>query len=102
MPGRRTDTNHMEITNALRGQGATVFSLHAVGSGCPDLLVGFAGLTALVEVKRPFGPKGGGGGKLTDDQIAFRAKWRGAPVHTVRSLEDVGVLLEALESVGRP
>lgn len=95
---RRTDSNHAEITLAFRGQGASVFSLHAVGDGCPDLLVGFAGVTALVEVKKPFGPKGGGGGKLTDDQLDFRARWRGAPVHVVRTLEDVGRLLDLLEA----
>ena len=36
----RTDANQAEIVAALRGVGASVQPLHAVGQGCPDLLVG--------------------------------------------------------------
>lgn len=102
MRAARADSNQAEIVNAFRGQGASVFSLHRVGAGCPDLLVGFAGRTLLVEVKRPAGPNGGlSRSALTPDQIAFRSAWRGAPVHVVRTLEDVGVLLAGYERLAR-
>ena len=67
----RTDLNHNEITDALRGIGCSVFSLHQVGKGCPDLLVGFRGVTTLIEVKSERG-------KLTPDESAFFDEWRGA------------------------
>ena len=47
----RIDKNHDDIVQALRAVGATVQSLAAVGSGVPDLLVGFRKQTFLVEVK---------------------------------------------------
>lgn len=39
-----TDRNQPAIVAALRGIGATVQPLHAVGQGCPDLLVGYRGV----------------------------------------------------------
>lgn len=40
---KRTDGNQAEIVRALRSAGATVQTLHTVGKGCPDLVVGFRG-----------------------------------------------------------
>jgi Holliday junction resolvase len=48
----RVDTNHKEIVKALRDAGATVVSLAAMKHGCPDLLVGYAGETLLMEIKK--------------------------------------------------
>jgi hypothetical protein len=36
----KVDANQREVVAALRGAGASVQLLHAVGEGCPDLLVG--------------------------------------------------------------
>lgn len=83
---RRTDSNQAEIVAALRQAGASVFSLHAVGRGVPDLLVGFRGNNYLLEVKSEKG-------KLTEDQEKWINNWRGH-VAIVRS---VG---EALKSIG--
>jgi hypothetical protein len=47
----KVDANQREVVAALRGAGASVQLLHAVGEGCPDLLVGYKGLTMLLEVK---------------------------------------------------
>jgi hypothetical protein len=47
----KVDRNQAEIVQALRALGATVQPLHAVGEGCPDLLVGFRGVNYLIEVK---------------------------------------------------
>jgi len=46
MKAARTDANQSEIVAGLRAIGATVQPLHAVGKGCPDLMVAIAaGLT---------------------------------------------------------
>lgn len=40
MRAAKVDKNQPEIVEALRAEGAVVQHLHAVGVGCPDLLVG--------------------------------------------------------------
>ena len=83
---RRTDANQRDIVAALRMAGCTVHSLHAVGQGCPDLLIGRADKNYLLEVKTEEG-------KLRRSQEQWIAKWRGH-VAVVRTIE------EALEAVG--
>lgn len=81
----RVDGNHPEIVRALRQVGATVESLASVGGGVPDLLVGFHGLTVLLEVKdgrRPPSER-----KLTEAEKAFLRDWRGGPALVVGSVE---------------
>lgn len=46
-----TDANQAEVVRALRAAGCTVVSLHRVGDGCPDLLVGCKGRNYALEVK---------------------------------------------------
>ena len=65
----RTDANQAEIVAALRKAGASVTSLAGVADGCPDLLVGRAGQTLLMEVKD--GTKKPSDRKLTPDQQAY-------------------------------
>jgi len=79
----KVDDNQAEIVAALRKIGATVQPLHAVGQGCPDLLVGWRGMTSLLEVKD--GAKPPSARKLTEDQEKWHANWRGqvAVVETV-------------------
>ena len=81
--GRR-DKNEREIIDALRGAGASVQQLHAMG--VPDLLVGYRGVNILLEVKSDKG-------KLNGQQVDWHAKWQGA-VSVVRSPE------EALRELG--
>ena len=84
----KVDLGQAEIVSALRKCGISVHSTAALGKGFPDLIAADSKQVWLIEVK---GPKG----KLTDDQVAFIATWRG-PVHVVRSVDDalriVGVL----------
>ena len=40
---KRVDNNQTQIVKALRDMGCTVEHLHAVGKGCPDIIVGFKG-----------------------------------------------------------
>jgi len=46
-----TDGNQAMIVRALLRAKATVQSLHTVGDGCPDLLVGYEGKNWLMYVK---------------------------------------------------
>jgi Holliday junction resolvase len=73
MQTHRTDANQAAIIRALRQAGATVCSLAAVGSGCPDLLVGWCGSNILLEVKNPAGR----GMRFTPAELAFADAWRG-------------------------
>lgn len=74
----KVDRNQSEIVAALRGIGATVQPLHAVGQGCPDLLCGFRGRNILIEVKD--GAKRPSARKLTADQIDWHGGWKGQVV----------------------
>lgn len=71
----RIDSNQPEIVAALRKIGCAVQHLHAVGSGCPDLLVSRAGRTVCFEVKDPNQPPSKR--KLTDDEAIWFGNWRG-------------------------
>ena len=82
----RIDANQNEIVAALRSVGASVAPAHTMGGGFPDLVVGFRGMTYLLEVKTAKG-------KLTKDQRAWHPAWRGH-VAIVRSVE------EALVEIG--
>lgn len=82
----RTDANQKIVVKALRDAGATVQHLHAVGDGCPDLLVGFRGSSHLVEVKD--GKKPPSARKLTPDQVEWHGAWKGSPVHVVKSVTE--------------
>jgi hypothetical protein len=80
MRAKAIDRNQPEIVDALRNFGATVILLSAVGKGCPDLLVGYAGQNHLLEVKMPKG-------KLTPDQVVTHSTW-GGRIRVVRSAEE--------------
>lgn len=89
----RVDDNQREIVDALRRVGCSVWSLAGVGKGFPDLAVGFRGRNLFLEVKD--GSKPPCKRKLTPDEEAFHASWRGH-VAVVESVEDalkiVGVM----------
>jgi hypothetical protein len=90
------DANHAPIVRALEGIGCTVLDLSSVGGGCPDVAVGRGGVTYLLEIKRPLGPRGGSHEHQTlkPHQAEWHARWRGGPVCVVRSVD------EALRAVG--
>ena len=83
---KSTDANQAEIVADLRKAGATVHSLHEVGDGCPDLVVGFRGKNYLIEIKMP-------GKSLNPLQQYWYATWRGQ-VSVARTSE------EALRIIG--
>lgn len=75
MIAAKTDGNQAEIVEGLRAIGCSVKPAHMVGKGFPDLVVGFRGLSFLIEIKDPSKPPSKR--KLTPDQVKFHAEWRG-------------------------
>ena len=89
---KRVDANQADIVLALRQVGATVQHLHEVGRGCPDILVGFRGVTLVLEIKD--GNKAPSKRKLTKDEQNWHDDWRGQ-VDTVESIDDALNVLSA-------
>lgn len=71
----RIDANQPATVKALRDVGMTVAVTSAVGKGFPDLVIGFRGLTCLVELKD--GEKTPSAQRLTADEVQFRDSWAG-------------------------
>ena len=98
----RIDDNQRDIVTALERAGCTVQSLASLGEGVPDLLVGVpmrmefghGGLAMwqiparniIIEVKD--GAKPPSRRRLTEDQIKWRAWWKGPQPVTVESVAD--------------
>jgi hypothetical protein len=90
----RTDDNHADIVQALRSAGAAVQSLAAIGDGCPDLLIGYAGRTAVVEIKD--GSKPPSRQRLTPAESAWHAGWTGGTLAIVSDVESAMRLLRVM------
>ena len=82
----RVDKSQEEIVLALRAMGASCQTLASLGSGVPDLLVGFRGTNTLLEIKT--GENVPSKKKLTPDEAAWHKAWRGAAVKVVESVEE--------------
>jgi hypothetical protein len=89
--GKR-DGNHIAIVKALRAIGVSVLDLASVGRGCPDLLVATRRGSMLMEIKDGSLPPSRR--RLTDDEEAFLAEWRG-PAAVVGSVREAVAALEA-------
>lgn len=87
---QRTDHNQIEIMKALRILSATVQSLHIVGRGCPDLVIGYRGVNLLAEVKSEKG-------RLTDLERKWFETWRGQ-VEIIRSVEEAAAILNKVSN----
>lgn len=85
--GRR-DANHQEVKDTFLGLGCSVADTADVGGGFPDLVVGIAGVTTLVEVKTL-------DGSHTPEQERFYAEWRGSH-YTVRSRDQAIDLVQSV------
>jgi hypothetical protein len=87
----RVDGNQAAITHALRQAGCLVQTTHTIGRGFPDLVICTpTGLLALIEIKTP-------GGKLTQDEVQWHAKWSDAPVYVLDSVERIPMVLNSIE-----
>ncbi len=88
----RVDASQAEVVAAFRAAGAYVWV-----SGLPlDLIVGFQGKTALVEVKTMTGVKKRKQSRFTALQTAFMRDWTGGTVATVTDAEGARRLLEVM------
>jgi hypothetical protein len=87
----KVDRNQAEIVEFLRKSGASVQLLHAVGQGCPDLLIGYHGMNYLLEIKD--GDKPPSSRKLTADQVKWHDAWRGS-VTVIKSIDDAALFLK--------
>lgn len=82
MRAKRVDINQKAIVEQLRSMGVSVFHLHEVGKGCPDLLVGMNDVTYLVEIKKD------AKATFTPQQIEFQGNWKGSPVIRINNTEE--------------
>lgn len=93
---RAVDDNQAQVVLALRRAGAYVQTLHRVGFGCPDLLVGYRRATYLLEVKD--GAKSPSRQALTSMEEAWHRQWLGLPVavvtDSVSALRAIGAVSE--------
>jgi hypothetical protein len=87
---RRTDRNQASIVKTFRRLGCTVQPMHEVGGGFPDLAVGVAGLTLLVEVKD--GEKPPSHRRLTDPQRLWHFTWLGQKCVVTTDAEAVALV----------
>ena len=92
----KIDENQPDIVLALVAQGWIVQSLAAVGVGCPDLLVGAAGINVLLEIKDMDQPPCKR--RLNDYQEIWHRRWKGQ-VATVETAEDA--ITAVLTEIGR-
>jgi len=81
----RVDANQEAIVKALRDYGCSVLHLHAIGQGCPDILVGYRGINYLMELKD--GQKTPSERRLTADEETFFNTWNGQ-VAKIESIEE--------------
>lgn len=81
----RIDANQTAIVEALRAAGATV-RIVTQGNGLPDLLVGFRGVTLLLELKD--GSKPPSARKLTKAEEKFFMEWRGGLIAVVNNVDE--------------
>jgi len=86
----RIDENQPGIVKALNDLGASVQLLHAVGGGCPDLLIGWKGKNYLVEIKNQRKPKGDQ--QLTPAQVYWHNGWTGQKA-IARTIEEVILII---------
>lgn len=77
----KRDAAEPEIVRALEALGMSVFLLHEP----TDALVGFRGITHVVEFKSGHT---GYGKALNDNQQAFANEWRGSAVVTLHSRDE--------------
>ena len=71
----KVDANQSLVVQQFRELGCSVRTLHTIGGGFPDIIVGKGGVNVLIEIKD--GNKPASLRKLTDDEAVFHEEWRG-------------------------
>lgn len=93
----KVDRNHGEVVKALRAIGCSVQDLAAVGSGCPDILLGIPTTRTLAFMEIKDGDKLPCERKLTPHQVRWHREWAGYPVHIVESVSDALAIVAAIK-----
>lgn len=81
MKAKRKDINQPELEVRLKKLGFSVTSLHALGKGIPDLLLGIMGINIVVEVKHD-------NAELTEPEKEWHRDWKGQ-VRIAQSAEEI-------------
>ena len=101
MYARRRDSNHSAILQAFRQLGCSTIDLGGVGAGVGDALIGYAGISLMIEIKD--GAKSPSRRKLTAAQEKLRLDWTGG-ARLVTNMDDVektvAVLRRWKQSIG--
>lgn len=82
----RRDGNHADLRKAWEDIGGSWCDIAPDVKGKPDAVVGWRGVDRLIEVKRPDAAKAR---KRAAHQLEWHAKWRGAPVAIVETVQDL-------------
>lgn len=93
---RHKDASHSVCVAAFKAHGVDVLVIDCSAADAWDLECGFLGLDHPVEVKPTLEQARGRVAPTMPrpSQAAFFAKWRGAPVQVVRTVEDVAALVK--------
>lgn len=91
---RRVDKNQSEIFDAFRKMGCSVLDASKVGQGFPDAVIGYRGMTVLVEIKSSEKEK------FTEPQIRFMESWKGSTVSRINDVEGAINLVKFLDTIG--
>lgn len=87
------DHNHKLLSDRFEDLGCSVCDLALAGvNGLPDVAVGCMGVTFLVEFKNPGTAYGRAG--MNEDQKKFAARWRGAMIYCVSTVDEVDILVQ--------
>ena len=83
----RKDNNHAAIINAFKQLFIPFCDLSAVGNGVPDGLIWYKGTWKFIEIKNREWGYGRSG--LNQNQLDWLAKFPGASVYIIESIDDV-------------
>ena len=88
----KPDANRKAIVDFWQAHGATWLDVQSPKKGAPDGILGYRGVSELVELKTAKG-------RLSDAQATLHAWWRGRPVRVVRTLADAASVLSDMRAV---
>lgn len=89
----KIDANQPELVGALRSMGATVEITSQAHDGFPDVVVGYRGVTVLVEIKD--GSLTPSRRKLTPAQVELHGRFAGA-ITIIETLEQAELLIRRM------
>jgi len=91
--GGKPDTGDADMADMARRFGCTVTIITIVGFGVPDWILGFRGVTIMVERKKP-------GEELNERQEKFVKEWNGGPLILLETPTQLQAMLTARDLWG--